>query len=115
MFHQAGVSQPEGKIPTIPVRAEQTVIHLLLMAAVLLCPESTASELMCVCVCVSAGDRVNDAGAQMEFKSKQWFGASVRSDGEHILVTHTHTHTHSDTVLCIMYDTVAYITLTCTL
>uniref|UniRef100_A0AAQ4RY50 Integrin, alpha V n=1 Tax=Gasterosteus aculeatus aculeatus TaxID=481459 RepID=A0AAQ4RY50_GASAC len=24
-------------------------------------------------------------GAQMEFKSKQWFGASVRSDGEHIL------------------------------
>lgn len=22
----------------------------------------------------------------MEFKSKQWFGASVRSDGEHIMV-----------------------------
>ncbi|KAM8855081.1 integrin alpha-V [Spinachia spinachia] len=30
-------------------------------------------------------DRKNAAGAQMEFKSKQWFGASVRSDGEHIL------------------------------
>ncbi|XP_078142361.1 integrin alpha-V [Centroberyx gerrardi] len=30
-------------------------------------------------------DRRNSNGAQMEFKSKQWFGASVRSDGEHIL------------------------------
>ncbi|XP_037344531.2 integrin alpha-V [Pungitius pungitius] len=30
-------------------------------------------------------DRRNTEGAQMEFKSKQWFGASVRSDGEHIL------------------------------
>ncbi|KAM9709891.1 integrin alpha-V [Menidia menidia] len=30
-------------------------------------------------------DRTNDKGVQMEFKSKQWFGASVRSDGEHIL------------------------------
>ncbi|XP_008327192.1 integrin alpha-V [Cynoglossus semilaevis] len=29
-------------------------------------------------------DRTSN-GAQMEFKSKQWFGASVRSDGEHIL------------------------------
>nr|XP_046259574.1 integrin alpha-V [Scatophagus argus] len=33
----------------------------------------------------SSGDRTNKDGAQMEFKSKQWFGASVRSDGEHIL------------------------------
>lgn len=33
----------------------------------------------------SSGDRTNDRGDQMEFKSKQWFGASVRSDGEHIL------------------------------
>uniref|UniRef100_A0A3Q3X2L5 Uncharacterized protein n=1 Tax=Mola mola TaxID=94237 RepID=A0A3Q3X2L5_MOLML len=33
----------------------------------------------------SSGDRTNTDGAQMEFKSKQWFGASVRSDGEHIL------------------------------
>lgn len=30
-------------------------------------------------------NRVNSQGVQMEFKSKQWFGASVRSDGEHIL------------------------------
>ncbi|KAK1903566.1 Integrin alpha-V [Dissostichus eleginoides] len=30
-------------------------------------------------------DRENTEGVQMEFKSKQWFGASVRSDGEHIL------------------------------
>ncbi|XP_077392535.1 integrin alpha-V [Festucalex cinctus] len=33
----------------------------------------------------SSGDRKNADGEQMEFKSKQWFGASVRSDGEHIL------------------------------
>uniref|UniRef100_A0A7N5ZQM9 Integrin alpha-2 domain-containing protein n=1 Tax=Anabas testudineus TaxID=64144 RepID=A0A7N5ZQM9_ANATE len=30
-------------------------------------------------------DRSDAKGAQMEFKSKQWFGASVRSNGEHIL------------------------------
>ncbi|XP_042281623.1 integrin alpha-V [Thunnus albacares] len=33
----------------------------------------------------NSDDRKNTGGAQMEFKSKQWFGASVRSDGEHIL------------------------------
>uniref|UniRef100_A0A674MIR2 Integrin, alpha V n=1 Tax=Takifugu rubripes TaxID=31033 RepID=A0A674MIR2_TAKRU len=33
----------------------------------------------------SSGDRTNKEGAKMEFKSRQWFGASVRSDGEHIL------------------------------
>ncbi|XP_056284930.1 integrin alpha-V [Pseudoliparis swirei] len=30
-------------------------------------------------------DRRNADGDPMEFKSRQWFGASVRSDGEHIL------------------------------
>ncbi|KAM7406799.1 hypothetical protein PAMA_002832 [Pampus argenteus] len=33
----------------------------------------------------NSDDRKNLDGVQMEFKSKQWFGASVRSDGEHIL------------------------------
>ncbi|KAM9346976.1 integrin alpha-V [Symphorus nematophorus] len=33
----------------------------------------------------NSDDRRNANGDQMEFKSKQWFGASVRSDGEHIL------------------------------
>ncbi|XP_077472881.1 integrin alpha-V isoform X2 [Stigmatopora argus] len=33
----------------------------------------------------SSDERKNPDGAQMEFKSKQWLGASVRSDGEHIL------------------------------
>uniref|UniRef100_A0A8D3CB41 Integrin alpha-2 domain-containing protein n=1 Tax=Scophthalmus maximus TaxID=52904 RepID=A0A8D3CB41_SCOMX len=33
----------------------------------------------------SSDDRTNADGVPMEFKSKQWFGASVRSDGEHIL------------------------------
>ncbi|RVE58170.1 hypothetical protein OJAV_G00206530 [Oryzias javanicus] len=31
------------------------------------------------------GNRVSKDGSVMEFKSRQWFGASVRSDGEHIL------------------------------
>uniref|UniRef100_A0A6Q2XP19 Integrin alpha-2 domain-containing protein n=1 Tax=Esox lucius TaxID=8010 RepID=A0A6Q2XP19_ESOLU len=35
----------------------------------------------------NTGDRTNDAGVQMEFKSNQWFGASVRSQGENILVS----------------------------
>ncbi|KAG7466846.1 hypothetical protein MATL_G00146650 [Megalops atlanticus] len=30
-------------------------------------------------------ERTDPKGEQMEFKSKQWFGATVRSDGEHIL------------------------------
>uniref|UniRef100_A0AAY4EP35 Integrin alpha-2 domain-containing protein n=1 Tax=Denticeps clupeoides TaxID=299321 RepID=A0AAY4EP35_9TELE len=30
-------------------------------------------------------ERKNTNGEQMEFKSNQWFGATVRSDGEHIL------------------------------
>lgn len=29
---------------------------------------------------------MSEKGVRMEFKSKQWFGASVRSDGEHIMV-----------------------------
>ncbi|XP_056145059.1 integrin alpha-V [Lampris incognitus] len=33
----------------------------------------------------STDDRWSSDGKQMEFKSKQWFGASVRSSGEHIL------------------------------
>ncbi|KAM3607345.1 uncharacterized protein V6R79_006110 [Siganus canaliculatus] len=48
----------------------------------------------------SSGDRTNPSGAQMEFKSKQWFGASVRSDGEHILACaplyQWSTHGHSE-------------------
>lgn len=39
----------------------------------------------------SPDDRRHADGHQMEFKSKQWFGASVRSDGEHILVRIKHT------------------------
>ncbi|XP_063069113.1 integrin alpha-V [Engraulis encrasicolus] len=30
-------------------------------------------------------DRTNDNNQQMEFKTNQWFGATVRSEGEHIL------------------------------
>lgn len=50
---------------------------------------------------MSAADRLNKDGVQMEFKSKQWFGASVRSDGEHILVTQT----NYLIILLIIYET----------
>uniref|UniRef100_A0A671SNT5 Integrin alpha-V-like n=1 Tax=Sinocyclocheilus anshuiensis TaxID=1608454 RepID=A0A671SNT5_9TELE len=33
----------------------------------------------------SSDDRKNSNGQQMEFKSNQWFGATVRSSGDHIL------------------------------
>lgn len=51
--------------------------------AVYSCPWNTAScqELQFD----NTDDRRNTEGAQMEFKSKQWFGASVRSFGQHIL------------------------------
>uniref|UniRef100_A0A3B3ZQF8 Uncharacterized protein n=1 Tax=Periophthalmus magnuspinnatus TaxID=409849 RepID=A0A3B3ZQF8_9GOBI len=54
--------------------------------AVYSCPWSAASNCQQLQFDSSGmNDRKNAAGAQMEFKSKQWFGASVRSFGEHIL------------------------------
>ncbi|XP_061547169.1 integrin alpha-V isoform X1 [Phycodurus eques] len=52
--------------------------------AVYSCPWSSAGRCRQL-LFDSSGDRKNAGGAQMEFKTKQWFGASVRSDGEHIL------------------------------
>uniref|UniRef100_A0A3B4V2Y6 Integrin, alpha V n=1 Tax=Seriola dumerili TaxID=41447 RepID=A0A3B4V2Y6_SERDU len=52
--------------------------------AVYSCPWKSASACQQL-LFDSSDDRTNKDGAQMEFKSKQWFGASVRSDGEHIL------------------------------
>ncbi|XP_056244806.1 integrin alpha-V [Seriola aureovittata] len=52
--------------------------------AVYSCPWKSASACQQL-LFDSSDDRMNKDGAQMEFKSKQWFGASVRSDGEHIL------------------------------
>lgn len=40
-----------------------------------------------VLICLFAEDRTNDNNQQMEFKTNQWFGATVRSEGEHILVS----------------------------
>lgn len=40
-------------------------------------------------ICVLPGDRffdINDVDTQVEFKSHQWFGATVRSHGNSILV-----------------------------
>ncbi|XP_060910042.1 integrin alpha-V [Labrus mixtus] len=52
--------------------------------AVFSCPWASSSSCQQV-LFDSSDDRTNTEGAKMEFKSKQWFGASVRSDGEHIL------------------------------
>ncbi|XP_074550589.1 integrin alpha-V [Halichoeres trimaculatus] len=52
--------------------------------AVYSCPWATSSSCQQL-VFDSSDDRTHADGRQMEFKSKQWFGASVRSDGEHIL------------------------------
>uniref|UniRef100_A0A8K9UVM3 Integrin, alpha V n=1 Tax=Oncorhynchus mykiss TaxID=8022 RepID=A0A8K9UVM3_ONCMY len=52
--------------------------------AVYTCPWQKSSD----CTQVqfdNTDDRENIDGVQMEFKSNQWFGATVRSDGEHIL------------------------------
>lgn len=37
-------------------------------------------------------DRKGSTGQQMEFKSNQWFGATVRSSGDHILVSMSRGH-----------------------
>ncbi|XP_059198373.1 integrin alpha-V [Centropristis striata] len=50
--------------------------------AVFSCPWKTSA---CQPLQFDTSDNRDKDGAQMEFKSKQWFGASVRSDGEHIL------------------------------
>lgn len=52
--------------------------------AVYSCPWTSAAACQQL-VFDSTDDRRNTVGAQMEFKSKQWFGASVRAFGEHIL------------------------------
>uniref|UniRef100_A0AAY4EMZ5 Integrin alpha-2 domain-containing protein n=1 Tax=Denticeps clupeoides TaxID=299321 RepID=A0AAY4EMZ5_9TELE len=52
--------------------------------AVYSCPWQASQP--CKQVAFDATDeRKNTNGEQMEFKSNQWFGATVRSDGEHIL------------------------------
>lgn len=44
-------------------------------------------------LCALLGDRyfyINDVNTQVEFKSHQWFGATVRSHGNSILVRMAH-------------------------
>ncbi|XP_062302533.1 integrin alpha-V [Osmerus eperlanus] len=54
--------------------------------AVYSCPWSKTIDASCQQLQFdNSEERRNDKGVQMEFKSNQWFGASVRSDGEHIL------------------------------
>uniref|UniRef100_A0A8C5CI27 Integrin alpha-2 domain-containing protein n=1 Tax=Gadus morhua TaxID=8049 RepID=A0A8C5CI27_GADMO len=96
-------SGPEGSyfgfsvdfFKTVPPRSESDVLvgapranttedsAVVERGAVYSCPWSSAA---CEQLHFDSTDNRKSAeGVQMEFKSRQWFGASVRSDGEHIL------------------------------
>uniref|UniRef100_A0A8C6LAM1 Integrin, alpha V n=1 Tax=Nothobranchius furzeri TaxID=105023 RepID=A0A8C6LAM1_NOTFU len=67
--------------PRANLTSSSTVVE---RGAVFTCPWSSSSS--CQQVQFDTSDnRKNDGGVQMEFKSKQWFGASVRSSGDNIL------------------------------
>uniref|UniRef100_A0A8K9XXL9 Integrin alpha-2 domain-containing protein n=1 Tax=Oncorhynchus mykiss TaxID=8022 RepID=A0A8K9XXL9_ONCMY len=80
--------QPDAKQSNILIGAPKantssasTVVE---RGAVYTCPWQKSSD----CTQVqfdNTDDRKNNEGLQMEFKSNQWFGATVRSHGEHIL------------------------------
>uniref|UniRef100_A0A1A8SHV5 Integrin, alpha V n=1 Tax=Nothobranchius rachovii TaxID=451742 RepID=A0A1A8SHV5_9TELE len=67
--------------PRANLTSSSTVVE---RGAVFTCPWGSSSS--CQQVQFDTSDnRKNDGGVQMEFKSKQWFGASVRSSGDNIL------------------------------
>uniref|UniRef100_A0A674B4S4 Integrin, alpha V n=1 Tax=Salmo trutta TaxID=8032 RepID=A0A674B4S4_SALTR len=79
--------QPDAKsniligAPRANTSSASTVVE---RGAVYTCPWQKTSD----CTQVqfdNTDDRKNNEGLQMEFKSNQWFGATVRSHGEHIL------------------------------
>uniref|UniRef100_A0A8C7K0W4 Integrin, alpha V n=1 Tax=Oncorhynchus kisutch TaxID=8019 RepID=A0A8C7K0W4_ONCKI len=79
--------QPDAKsniligAPKANTSSASTVVE---RGAVYTCPWQKSSD----CTQVqfdNTDDRKNNEGLQMEFKSNQWFGATVRSHGEHIL------------------------------
>uniref|UniRef100_A0AAX7VGV8 Integrin alpha-2 domain-containing protein n=1 Tax=Astatotilapia calliptera TaxID=8154 RepID=A0AAX7VGV8_ASTCA len=64
-------------------RANMSADSIVERGAVYSCPWGRSSA--CQQLVFDNKDERTRDGAKMEFKSKQWFGASVRSDGEHIL------------------------------
>ncbi|XP_063353094.1 integrin alpha-V [Pelmatolapia mariae] len=64
-------------------RANMSADSIVERGAVYSCPWGGSSA--CQQLVFDNKDERTNNGAKMEFKSKQWFGASVRSDGEHIL------------------------------
>uniref|UniRef100_A0A3Q4HQH8 Integrin, alpha V n=1 Tax=Neolamprologus brichardi TaxID=32507 RepID=A0A3Q4HQH8_NEOBR len=64
-------------------RANMSADSIVERGAVYSCPWGGSSA--CQQLMFDNKDERMNNGAKMEFKSKQWFGASVRSNGEHIL------------------------------
>ncbi|MBN3300268.1 ITAV protein, partial [Amia calva] len=61
-----------------------TISSVLERGAVYSCPWKTGSSCQQIAF-DDTGDRLDQDGKPMEFKSSQWFGASVRSNGDQIL------------------------------
>ncbi|XP_041857614.1 integrin alpha-V [Melanotaenia boesemani] len=80
--------KPDNTISNVLIGAPRantsSVSRVVERGAVYSCPWKTISACQQL-EFDNSDDRTNSDGVQMEFKSKQWFGASVRSDGQHIL------------------------------
>ncbi|XP_029385700.1 integrin alpha-V [Echeneis naucrates] len=82
-FRPPGTQQSDVLIgaPRANTSGDSSVVE---RGAVYSCPWKSSSNCQ-VLQFDNSADRTNKNGDQMEFKSKQWFGASVRSGGEYIL------------------------------
>uniref|UniRef100_UPI0037E95F66 integrin alpha-V n=1 Tax=Semicossyphus pulcher TaxID=241346 RepID=UPI0037E95F66 len=83
-FFKTSNNQKSDVLIGAPRANSSTPSSVVERGAVYSCPWTASSACQQLQFDIS-DDRTNADGAQMEFKSKQWFGASVRSDGEHIL------------------------------
>ncbi|XP_061735557.1 integrin alpha-V [Nerophis ophidion] len=83
-FFKSPINQRSDVLIGAPRANTSSLSDVVERGAVYSCPWKTSSPCQQLQF-DSSGDRKNADGVQMEFKSKQWFGASVRSDGEHIL------------------------------
>uniref|UniRef100_A0A8C5HA20 Integrin alpha-2 domain-containing protein n=1 Tax=Gouania willdenowi TaxID=441366 RepID=A0A8C5HA20_GOUWI len=83
-FFKSSTGQRSNVLIGAPRANASSSASIVERGAVYSCPWRSASGCQQL-VFDDKDDRKNDDGVQMEFKSKQWFGASVRSDGEHIL------------------------------
>ncbi|KAM6978134.1 integrin alpha-V [Tautogolabrus adspersus] len=83
-FHQASSNLRSDVLIGAPRANASSSSSVVERGAVYSCPWAGSTSCQQL-LFDSSADRKNAEGAQMEFKSKQWFGASVRSDGDHIL------------------------------